>query len=562
MNSLKHYGYIRTSTVDQGRKYSLPAQREAITLDCARKYDGASIDEWFTDTETGTTADRKDFKRLQQRIQTGDPAVVHVLCVDRFARDTEDALRVSRQFYERGSKLEFVETPADLETPEGRFQFTQYAAFAAFEHARIRQRSISGRTRKMKQDHVPDSWILPYGLAVIGGTPALDETVMTSPDGCTITRAAAARLIFEWRHRGDSVYKIIDKLKALGAKPARAPLWNTTSVRKLLRSRCFIGEYSRCKNVWPILDKDGHLIQLIDPKLFAEVNAMMDARRQQNVGRPDTLRRHLLRKYVWCPKCGKRCVALVMHQQRKEYRYYRCGDGTKRYPSATRPCDAIMTRADVLEEAVWTAIWGRLSDPALVHEMAVVRQRREEEQKPLENDPRRELTSLRAEEQQVIEMTRARMYSVQQGQAIQADLRRRIGLLEMEVRELRKIVEIAPLDVVKAACAAVASGKEPRDYEARRMLLEALQDLRVVPVGEYADVRGFIPVSNAAAPAAGGKKNREHKQNAVALLHRAGGSLETLRASRIGSCGEDLVQGLVEARRRSGSLERNGLRRR
>jgi len=76
--------------------------------------------------------------RLTQRVFQGGVASVWVLCVDRFARNTEDPLRISRQFLEHGAKLKFVEAPADLETPEGKFQFTQYAAFAAFEHARLR----------------------------------------------------------------------------------------------------------------------------------------------------------------------------------------------------------------------------------------------------------------------------------------------------------------------------------------------------------------------------------------------------------------------------------------
>jgi DNA invertase Pin-like site-specific DNA recombinase len=143
-----HYGYIRVSSLDQAKKFSLPSQEELLGANARRNYEGAEISEWYIDKETGTTENRKDFKRLQQRIATGPPAVVHVLCVDRFARNTEDALRVSRQFYERGTKLDFVETPADLETPEGRFQFTQYAAFAPLSmHASASVRSMAVRRR-------------------------------------------------------------------------------------------------------------------------------------------------------------------------------------------------------------------------------------------------------------------------------------------------------------------------------------------------------------------------------------------------------------------------------
>ncbi len=129
----KRLGYVRVSSTDQGRKFSPAAQRDAITAMAER--DGKRIDEWFEDPRNGDDGlNRTNFQRICKMVAEAVVAEVYVLCMDRFARNTEDALRTARQFVERGTKLSFVETPADFETPEGRFQFTQYAAFAAFEH--------------------------------------------------------------------------------------------------------------------------------------------------------------------------------------------------------------------------------------------------------------------------------------------------------------------------------------------------------------------------------------------------------------------------------------------
>ena len=49
--------------------------------------------------------------------------------MDRFARRTEDALRLSREYKHYGVKLDFVESYFE-DTPVGRFTFTQLAAFA------------------------------------------------------------------------------------------------------------------------------------------------------------------------------------------------------------------------------------------------------------------------------------------------------------------------------------------------------------------------------------------------------------------------------------------------
>jgi hypothetical protein len=70
-------------------------------------------------------------------------------------------------------------------------------------------------------------------------------------------------------------------------------------------------------------------------------------------------------------------------------------------------------------------------------------------------------------------------------------LRKKIAALEIEARAMRRVIEIAPADAIERACRALASGPEPEGYEARRLVLDGLLDLRVSADGT---ITGKLPV--------------------------------------------------------------------
>jgi DNA invertase Pin-like site-specific DNA recombinase len=372
-----HLAYSRTSTVDQSRKYSPAVQRDAIDQAAARE--GEPIDEWFFDHESGTTENRRDFQGLIQRVFQGGVATVWVLCVDRFARNTEDALRISRQFLERGTKLKFVETPADLETPEGKFQFTQYAAFAAFEHARLRARTIAGRNKKMDSGKGrPDSWNLGYGFTVEGDTPRIIEK-----------EAEVVNQIFGWRQQGKSFRSIAGLLQSRGVKPRKAAYWSPQTIRGMLHNTMYVGQYQRCGHTWDVP-------AIVSRELFDDVQRKMRAVYQRLVGRPSS--RYLLRGLLFC-RCSRRMHGTECHTGSEgKWRHYRCDGKHHRNPSLPAPCSAPRVSARVIEELVWRHIWLLLSDPARFRRMAEALAAKERAKAPARRDPACELESHRRRE--------------------------------------------------------------------------------------------------------------------------------------------------------------------
>ena len=502
--------YMRCSTVEQGTKYGLDRQREAI-LQSARRA-GREIQKWYIDLQSGTKENRKQFKQLQRDAAAGLIRNLDVLCVDRFARNTEHALRGAGQIMAGGANLNFVELPADLRTPMGMFQFTQLASFAALEVAFIKERTGQGRARKMATGK-PDCWILPYGYYVKDDTPYIDEE-----------KADWVRKMYRWRREGLSAYAIVDRLRKAKAPLARRAKkgWQHTTVLNLLRHRSYVGEYERCENIYPCP-------AIIERELWQEVQDLMRVTYHATVGQPSE--NYLLRGHVYC-QCGATRSGATSRTDGKLRYYYRCNN-VHREPPAHHLCPypGRYMRADRTDDAVFEAVWALLTNPARLRALAVADAREAAQEKPQERNPVAELQRLHVEEKRVQEMTRAGIYDIPTGKAELAAVRKNIAALMIEVKALRKVVEIAPLNAIERACAKYNPDPKakPRSYEARRLVLDGLMDFRVtLRSGEDAVVSGRIPMP--AEETAGNTKgsSRKYCTNSLASLHDTTNSFEPI----------------------------------
>jgi len=126
-------GYARVSTTDQ----TLALQQDALTQSGCEKI--------FTETASGTTADRIVLKEALTYARSGDLLVVWRL--DRLCRSAKDALNIADDLHKRNiglkiltGRLSGIYTP----TGEGKFFFTLMAAVAELEHSHILERTRAG----------------------------------------------------------------------------------------------------------------------------------------------------------------------------------------------------------------------------------------------------------------------------------------------------------------------------------------------------------------------------------------------------------------------------------
>lgn len=132
------YGYARVSTTDQ----KLVNQIELLKLAGAEKV--------FQEKFTGTTTERPEFQKLLQQLNPDDTLIVTKL--DRFARNTREALDIIQDLFNREIKVNILNMGLIDNTPTGQLIFTIFSAFAQFERDMIVTRTQEGKAYAKRND--------------------------------------------------------------------------------------------------------------------------------------------------------------------------------------------------------------------------------------------------------------------------------------------------------------------------------------------------------------------------------------------------------------------------
>ena len=132
------YGYARVSTQAQ----DLSNQVEILEEQGCNKI--------FQEKFTGTTTNRPVFDKLLNKVTKGDEIVIVKL--DRFARNTQEALNTMSYLKEKGVKLTSLDIGTIDSTPMGSLIFQVFSAFAQFERDLIVSRTQAGKASARKHD--------------------------------------------------------------------------------------------------------------------------------------------------------------------------------------------------------------------------------------------------------------------------------------------------------------------------------------------------------------------------------------------------------------------------
>lgn len=126
----ENIGYIRVSTVDQN------TERQLLNID---------LDNSFTDKCSGKDTDRPALKQLIEYAREGD--VIHCHDISRMARNTEDLLRLVKEFTEQGISLKFHKEHlefTDESNPMQQLMLTMLGGIYQFERSMILERQREG----------------------------------------------------------------------------------------------------------------------------------------------------------------------------------------------------------------------------------------------------------------------------------------------------------------------------------------------------------------------------------------------------------------------------------
>lgn len=227
--------YIRWSTDDQSTGTTLETQREGCEF--YLRSQGWQVREDLTfvdDGYSGGNLDRPGMDRLREKVATGDVDCVVVLKIDRLSRNIVDAVDLVLREWEGHCYIKSVREPIDTTTDLGRVIFGILAMFADFERATIRERTQTGKTRRIaagKQLHgEPAFGYLRH--------PTEKGRWVENPDETPLLRR-----IFEMAAQGVSANAICRELNREGLRTRAGKEWSIRGVLHILHNRIYIGEY-------------------------------------------------------------------------------------------------------------------------------------------------------------------------------------------------------------------------------------------------------------------------------------------------------------------------------
>lgn len=491
--------YTRVSTPDQGTRFSLPSQLEGLKRKA--EAEGCTVpDEFvFVDQFTGKVASRPNFNQLNALVKSGKIGRVYAFSVDRFARNTEDALRFWREYRQHGVALDFVEVHID-DSPIGEFTFTQLASFSQLWGRKILMDSKRGMETKLARGKMTHG-LAPYAYVYIdkhqedGARLEVDTRMATD----TISRVDVVRMVYRWRLDGLPPHRIRALLNEMGIKspgkfrrdgtPVFAPgPWGRQVILQMLTNPTYAGRHMIGKHVIPCKP-------IIDEETWVAVQRVMQNNKQRWCGRPS--KNFLLRGFAFCGKCGRRLNGRAGGAPRWSYAY-ECGNFCQK--TQTRACTEKRVGRTALEETVWNGLWNVLTDPQTLRELS---EDYLADQPPLPGNMDAKRLQKRFDFLTTKQATIRRMME-DQATPYEEGLRKlrandeELMLIKIQLKEIGQSRRLPPLEEVTKALAAFRSVKPGTSYDERRPTLEAIQDLRIEYSNEEVSIFGKIPLPVAA----------------------------------------------------------------
>lgn len=367
VKNMKALVYLRVSTEEQVEKgYSIQAQRmegmnKAIELGCSPE----DIYIFGDEGVTGAVLERPQLMAALDMLKKKSNNINYFICYDssRLSRNVAHQLIIIDEIKKSGAQLTFLKNNYQ-DNAEGRFQLTVMAAVDEYERARLRLRTEMGKRTKAGQHELTHN----PGLYGYDFDPKTDTLSINEK------HAQNLRLMFELlieENNGPS--EIAEKLNDSGVPSPRMKQWSRVTVRRILSNPSYLGIlYIRRYDT-----RDCHLNkfkskgekvkvkekpqdewvpiqipQIIHKDIWEKAQNIFKKSKHtfKREGHADFLLTPLLR----CGICGSAMNGKSIVRDDYVYRYYICQGKYK--ANTEKKCEAMLLRADEIEEAIWDFI--------------------------------------------------------------------------------------------------------------------------------------------------------------------------------------------------------------
>lgn len=311
---LRVAAYCRVSTDKYDQKNSFEGQKQYFTEYINSRPDWKLIGVYADEAITGTsTKKRKEFNMMIHDAHSGLFDLIITKEVSRFARNTVDVLKYTRELKEKDIGVLFINDNINTLDKDGELRLTIMASIAQEESRKTSERVKWGQQRRMEQGVVFGRNILGYNLQ--NGVLTINEE-----------EAKLIRHIYDKYIGGKGLHIIAKELQEEGYKTKNGNSeWTNKAIRTILQNEKYCGDlkqkktytsdYLTHKKVYNygeeefIIIKDHHE-PIIDRKTFDFVQA--EFKRKSEVYKNDKNKhsnRYAFSGKIKCGCCGRRYVA-------------------------------------------------------------------------------------------------------------------------------------------------------------------------------------------------------------------------------------------------------------
>jgi site-specific DNA recombinase len=366
--------YVRVSTEDQGKGFSIPTQIEACHKLADREgYTVLEVHVLIDEGISGTTMDRPQLRKLRDLVNARAIVAIAVYDPDRLSRNLGHQLLLAEEFERAGVKLLIVSHPME-QGPEGWLFFQMRGALAEYDRAKILERLKRGLVGRAKAGHVSGGSVA-FGYHYIreehGGRWEIDEE-----------EAAVVRRIFQLCLEGmptRAIARLLTQERVpskrdrhpgfAGHKAAGVGEWHANTVHKLLRYEGYIGRmyYNKKKAAGKTRRADrprDEWVEVRVPAIIAdEVFQGVQAQLAHNKALAQRNRKYdylFVGGRLRCGRCGRAMTGEAPHGVRR----YRCSSRTT-FTDPSKRCRGYFS-ANEAEGRVWHAIEHVLQQPEII----------------------------------------------------------------------------------------------------------------------------------------------------------------------------------------------------
>ena len=325
----------------------------------------AGATEIYTDIQSGTRDDRRQFSQIMDLVKAKLVDEVIVTRIDRLGRSLLSVRKALDQFRAAGVKLTILDGEIDLSTVAGRTHANMMAVFAEMESEMISERSRHGweylRSRRVAIHP-------PFGYVKVGDRHELDHKLFLClvETKSELSRAAIACDIVETFCCCKSLRATIQQINQkyglarfhhAGPKTGFATgglfQWSSSGLSRWLTNPVLRGHlsYLRDTDKPEIIENTHASHRLITDSQFQDISSILSHNRERRGWGMKALK-YPLSGLIFCQLCGGQCYSMTAGPRGKDrkirnYYYYQCKNYQLRACSAKKAI-----RMDVAEQAV------------------------------------------------------------------------------------------------------------------------------------------------------------------------------------------------------------------